>query len=197
MDKKIILASNSPRRKEILESLNINFEIIPSNYDEPIKENDIFSYKKIELIALNKAKNILNQILTPSIIISADTIVINDNKVLLKPKNYKNAYNILKSLSNKEHKVVTSVCIYDTYNNHYITYSTTTNIWFNNLSSNQIKNYILQYKPYDKAGAYGIQELPSNFVKRIDGSFSNVVGLGKEDLIVNLSFCFYLYIINI
>ena len=187
MDKKIILASNSPRRKEILESLNINFEIIPSNYDEPIKENDIFSYKKIELIALNKAKNILNQILTPSIIISADTIVINDNKVLLKPKNYKNAYNILKSLSNKEHKVVTSVCIYDTYNNHYITYSTTTNIWFNNLSSNQIKNYILQYKPYDKAGAYGIQELPSNFVKRIDGSFSNVVGLGKEDLIVNLS----------
>ncbi len=187
MDKKIILASNSPRRKEILESLNINFEIIPSNYDEPIKENDIFSYKKIELIALNKAKNILNQILTPSIIISADTIVINDNKVLLKPKNYKNAYNILKSLSNKEHKVVTSVCIYDTYNNHYITYSTTTNIWFNNLSSNQIKNYILQYKPYDKAGAYGIQELPSNFVKRIEGSFSNVVGLGKEDLIVNLS----------
>ena len=105
----------------------------------------------------------------------------------MKPKNYKNAYNILKSLSNKEHKVVTSVCIYDTYNNHYITYSTTTNIWFNNLSSNQIKNYILQYKPYDKAGAYGIQELPSNFVKRIDGSFSNVVGLGKEDLIVNLS----------
>ena len=187
MHKKIILASNSPRRKEILESLNINFEIIPSNYDEPIKENDIFSYKKIELIALNKAKNILNQILTPSIIISADTIVINDNKVLLKPKNYKNAYNILKSLSNKEHKVVTSVCIYDTYNNHYITYSTTTNIWFNNLSSNQIKNYILQYKPYDKAGAYGIQELPSNFVKRIEGSFSNVVGLGKEDLIVNLS----------
>ena len=187
MDKKIILASNSPRRKEILESLNINFEIIPSNYDEPIKENDIFSYKKIELIALNKAKNILNQILTPSIIISADTIVINDNKVLLKPKNYKNAYNILKSLSNKEHKVVTSVCIYDTYNNHYITYSTTTNIWFNNLSSNQIKNYILQYKPCDKAGAYGIQELPSNFVKRIEGSFSNVVGLGKEDLIVNLS----------
>ena len=81
--KKIILASNSPRRKEILKSLNINFEIIPSNYDEPINENDIFSYQKIENIALNKAKSILNQIKTSSLIISADTVVVNDNKVLL------------------------------------------------------------------------------------------------------------------
>lgn len=185
-NKKIILASNSPRRKEILKSLNIKFEIIPSNYDEPINENDSFSYEKIENIALNKAKSILNQIKNPSVIISADTVVVNDNKVLLKPKNQKNAFNILKSLSNKKHQVVTSVCIYDTRPNSFITYSTTTNVYFNKLSDKQIKNYILNYKPYDKAGAYGIQELPDGFIQKIEGSFSNVVGLSKEDLVDNL-----------
>ncbi|UKI41998.1 MAG: Maf family protein [Candidatus Melainabacteria bacterium] len=185
--KKIILASNSPRRKEILKSLNINFEIIPSNYDEPINENDIFSYQKIENIALNKAKSILNQIKTSSLIISADTVVVNDNKVLLKPKNQQNAFNILKSLSNKKHKVVTSVCLYETENNNYITYSSTTKVYFNELSDKQINNYILTFKPYDKAGAYGIQELPDGFLNKIEGSFSNVVGLSKEDLAVNLT----------
>ena len=185
--KKIILASNSPRRKEILKSLNINFEIIPSNYDEPINENDIFSYQKIENIALNKAKSILNQIKTSSLIISADTVVVNDNKVLLKPKNQQNAFNILKSLSNKKHKVVTSVCLYETENNKYITYSSTTKVYFNELSDKQINNYILTFKPYDKAGAYGIQELPDGFLNKIEGSFSNVVGLSKEDLAINLT----------
>ena len=185
--KKIILASNSPRRKEILKSLNINFEIIPSNYDEPINENDIFSYQKIENIALNKAKSILNQIKTSSLIISADTVVVNDNKVLLKPKNQQNAFNILKSLSNKKHKVVTSVCLYETENNNYITYSSTTKVYFNELSDKQINNYILTFKPFDKAGAYGIQELPDGFLNKIEGSFSNVVGLSKEDLAVNLT----------
>ena len=185
--KKIILASNSPRRKEILKSLNINFEIIPSNYDEPINENDIFSYQKIENIALNKAKSILNQIKTSSLIISADTVVVNDNKVLLKPKNQQNAFNILKSLSNKKHKVVTSVCLYETENNNYITYSSTTKVYFNELSDKQINNYILTFKPYDKAGAYGIQELPDGFLNKIEGSFSNVVGLSKEDLAINLT----------
>ena len=185
--KKIILASNSPRRKEILKSLNINFEIIPSNYDEPINENDIFSYQKIENIALNKAKSILNQIKTSSLIISADTVVVNDNKVLLKPKNQQNAFNILKSLSNKKHKVVTSVCFYETENNNYITYSSTTKVYFNELSDKQINNYILTFKPYDKAGAYGIQELPDGFLNKIEGSFSNVVGLSKEDLAINLT----------
>ena len=185
--KKIILASNSPRRKEILKSLNINFEIIPSNYDEPINENDIFSYQKIENIALNKAKSILNQIKTSSLIISADTVVVNDNKVLLKPKNQQNAFNILKSLSNKKHKVVTSVCLYETENNNHITYSSTTKVYFNELSDKQINNYILTFKPYDKAGAYGIQELPDGFLNKIEGSFSNVVGLSKEDLAVNLT----------
>ena len=185
--KKIILASNSPRRKEILKNLNINFEIIPSNYDEPINENDIFSYQKIENIALNKAKSILNQIKTSSLIISADTVVVNDNKVLLKPKNQQNAFNILKSLSNKKHKVVTSVCLYETENNKYITYSSTTKVYFNELSDKQINNYILTFKPYDKAGAYGIQELPDGFLNKIEGSFSNVVGLSKEDLAVNLT----------
>ena len=187
VNKKIILASNSPRRKEILKSLNINFEIIPSNYDEPINENDIFSYAKIENIALNKAKSVLNQIKNPSIIISADTVVVNENKVLLKPQNYQNAFNILKSLSNKKHQVVTSVCIYDTQPNCFTTYSSTTNVYFNKLLDNQIKNYILNFKPYDKAGAYGIQELPNGFVQKIEGSFSNVVGLSKEDLITNLT----------
>ena len=185
-NKKIILASNSPRRKNILKSLNINFEVIPSNYDEPINENDIFSYNKIETIALNKTKDILNQIQEPSIIISADTVVVNDNKILIKPKNYQNAFNILKSLSNKKHQVVTSVCLYNTKNNKYITYSSTTNVYFNKLDDKQIENYILNFKPYDKAGAYGIQELPDGFVQQIEGSFSNVVGLSKEDLLLNL-----------
>ena len=184
--KEIILASNSPRRKEILKSFNIDFKIIPSNYDEPVNENDIFSYNKIEYIAFNKAKNVINQVKNKSIIISADTVVVNDKKILLKPKNYQNAINILKSLSNKKHQVVTSVCIYETENNKYITYSSTTNVYFNELNDKQIKNYILNFKPYDKAGAYGIQELPDGFVQNIEGSFSNVVGFPKENFITYL-----------
>ena len=184
--KEIILASNSPRRKEILKCFNIDFKIIPSNYEEPVNENDIFSYNKIEYIAFNKAKNVINQVKNKSIIISADTVVVNDKKILLKPKNYQNAINILKSLSNKKHQVVTSVCIYETEKNKYITYSSTTNVYFNELNDKQIKNYILNFKPYDKAGAYGIQELPDGFVQKIEGSFSNVVGFPKENFITYL-----------
>ena len=79
------------------------------------------------------------------------------------------------------------MCLYETKNNNYITYSSTTKVYFNELSDKQINNYILTFKPYDKAGAYGIQELPDGFLNKIEGSFSNVVGLSKEDLAVNLT----------
>ena len=113
---KYVLASNSPRRKEILAQCNISFDVIPSSYDEAL-ENDDFSYPLIENIALQKAKSTAQKIKFPALIISADTLVVFEGKIFAKPKDKNEAKQMLKSLSDKTHSVVTAHCVLNTTSN--------------------------------------------------------------------------------
>lgn len=173
--KKIILASTSPRRKELLGKIITEFQIVKPNYDESIETKE-FSYKLIENIAENKGLSVLNNINFPAIIISADTIVIYKNKILGKPKDFNEAKLMLMQLNGKTHKVVTAICVINNENNKKIIKSETSEVTFNELKEEQIENYIKQYKPYDKAGSYGIQELPAGFIKELQGDYDNIVG---------------------
>ncbi len=179
--KKIILASGSPRRRELLKKAGLTFEIHPSSYDEHL-DSHIFSYKKIEELAYNKALAVKNE-LNEGIIIGADTVVVHNNKILTKPTDREDAIRTLKELSGDKHSVVTGICVIDTYTKKTKIKSVTTIVEFENLSDEKIENYVDNYKPFDKAGAYGIQELPSGFVKNVDGSLENVIGLCTKTVI--------------
>ncbi len=175
----LVLASKSPRRKEILKKAGFIFDIVKSDYEEEL-DNKEFSYKKIETLAKNKAFGALNNIKKPALIISADTVVILDNKILTKPIDRDDAFKTLKSLSNRIHEVVTSICILDSITQKYVLNSVTTKVEFNHFSNEMINFYIDNYKPYDKAGAYGIQELPDGYLNNIIGDIENVIGLSSN-----------------
>lgn len=179
--KRIILASGSPRRKEIFKTLNIEFEIIPSSYNE-VLEDDIFSYKKIENLAYNKALVVAKAVKDSAIIVGADTVVVLDNKIMGKPKDKEDAFYMLKNLSGREHFVVTAICVIEMPSLRKKTHSTTSYVEFENLSDEMINKYIDEFKPFDKAGSYGIQELPNGFVKHVNGSYENIVGLCPKTL---------------
>ncbi len=174
--KKIILASTSPRRKQLLDELGIVFDIVSPDYDECII-NKPFSYDLTEQTAINKAESVKLKINVSSVIIAADTVVVFDNIILGKPKNYDEAMKILCRLSDNTHKVVTSVCITDKDTNNQIVRSETSEVTFNKIKTEEIEKYIKEFQPFDKAGAYGIQEIPSHFIKEIKGEYSNIVGL--------------------
>ena len=184
--KPLALASKSPRRKEILTNIGLKFDIVNSNYEEEFEDMN-FSYEKIETLAKNKALGSLSNIKKPCYIISADTVVVIKNKILLKPIDKNDAFNMLKSLSNKEHKVVTSICILNSMTKNFVLNSTTTKVEFNLLSDEMIDFYIDNYKPFDKAGAYGIQELPDGYVKSITGDKENVIGLSSKSVRLAIS----------
>ncbi len=180
---KIILGSSSPRRADILKKLKLDFQIIPSSYVEPHNKTD-FSYAFVEESAYNKALFVARELKNEQhLVIGADTIVVIDNKILEKPKDYNDAISMLKKLSGKTHFVVTAVAIINSENMEHLTKSTTTFVTFESLTDKQIIDYIEEFKPFDKAGAYGIQELPAGFVKSIDGSLDNVIGLPSETLL--------------
>lgn len=188
MKKKIILASSSPRRRNILTKMGLEFEIIPSDFEENLESLD-FTYEKIEELAYNKAKSVLRKIensslLTAhsSIIIGADTVVVLEGKILGKPKDEAEAFQMLQALSGNKHSVVTSICVIDSSGAEKKILSTTSFVEFNVLSEDLIKNYIKNYKPLDKAGSYGIQELPEGFIANIEGSFENIIGLCSQSL---------------
>lgn len=177
--RKIILASSSPRRREILAKMGLEFEIMPSDYEE-VLESPNFTYEKIEELAYYKAKAVADNIKTPSIILSADTVVVIEGEILGKPQDKSDAINMLKKLSGKKHSVVTSICAIDTIDNTNSKkqiLSTTSYVEFKVLSDTLINYYIEEYQPFDKAGSYGIQEMPDGFIHSIEGSFENIIGL--------------------
>ncbi len=176
---KLILASNSPRRKKILEDLGLKFEVVPSNYDEKLPD-DNFSYEKIEDLATKKCLDVSNRSDKDSVILAADTVVVLHNKILGKPHSKEEAFEMLKSLSSQTHSVVTSICGINTKTNRAAVLSTTSYVRFNELSDYIIHYYIDTHNPLDKAGSYGIQELPPNFIEKYEGSFENIVGLDPE-----------------
>lgn len=180
--KNIVLASTSPRRQELLENLGLLFDIVSPDFDENIL-NKSFSYELIETIAEKKGESVAKKCNFPALIISADTVVIFNNIVMGKPKDFDDAFKMLKLLNGQTHKVVTAVCIIDNEKNKKIIKSDTSEVTFNLLKDEEIKNYIYDFQPYDKAGSYGIQELPEKFIKEIKGEFDNIVGLPTKTLI--------------
>ena len=176
---KLILASNSPRRRQIMADLGLEFEVIPSNYEEK-RDTDIFSYEIIEDLATQKALDVVRRTGQDEIVLGADTVVVLDNKILGKPKDKEAAFDMLKSLSGRTHSVVTSLCGINTKTNRAALISTTSYVRFKELSNELIHYYIDNFNPLDKAGSYGIQELPPNFLDKYEGSFENIVGLDPE-----------------
>ncbi len=171
----IILASGSPRRQQFLKDLDLDFEIrlkeVEEIYPEGLEAEEITNF-----LAELKANAFEGELKENDLLITSDTIVWFDNKALGKPKNYDDAFQILKSLSGNTHDVITSVCI-KTIENTDVFYELTT-VTFNELPDEAIHYYLEHYKPYDKAGAYGIQEWIGFIgVSRIEGSYANVMGL--------------------
>lgn len=179
---KIILASSSPRRADILRKHNIGFEIIPSPYVEDHSRTD-FSYDFIENLAYNKAKAVVSLVNEPALIIGADTIVVLDGKILGKPNGYDGAFEMLKNLSGKTHHVVTAIAIINSTTGAYKIKSTTSEVAFENLTDEQIKYYIDNFKPFDKAGSYGIQEMPDGYIKSFTGDLENIIGISSKTLL--------------
>lgn len=178
---KIILASSSPRRADILKKANIDFRIIPSEYDEK-HTTTVFSYDFVEKLAYNKALDVAEKIKEPALIIGADTVVVLDNEILGKPKNKNKAFEMLKKLSGKTHIVVTSIVIIQSITFKTIKQSTTSKVTFENLTDKQINTYIETYKPFDKAGSYGIQEMPEGYIKNYTGDLENIIGISSISL---------------
>ena len=160
----------------------MDFEIFPSDYEEKL-EDYVFSVEKIENLAYNKAADVVDKQKEKAVVIGADTVVVLNNKILTKPYDRKDAYLMLKSLSGVEHYVVTGICVIDMYENETKIDSVTTKVEFENLTDEQINYYIDNFKPFDKAGAYGIQELPEGYVKRVGGSVENVIGLCSKKVL--------------
>ena len=176
---KLFLASKSPRRFEILKQAGFQFDIIDSSYEEELISKE-FSYTKIETLAKNKAFGAVDNVSESGFILGADTVVVYENNILTKPKDYNDAFNMLKLLSGNTHSVVTSICILDFKTKKFVTHSTTTKVIFEQLSTEMIDEYIKTYNPYDKAGAYGIQEMPSGYIKTVEGDIENVIGLSSQ-----------------
>lgn len=179
MDKRIILASSSPRRKYLLEGIlknfGLKFQIIPANIIESIHSRKAFDKTVIDL-SIKKAKEVASR--ESGLIIAADTIVVLDNNVLGKPENDEDALRILKLLRGKVHKVYTGLAFIDTQENRYAEDVEVTDVRFRNMSDSEIDFYIRSGSPMDKAGAYGIQDdFGSTFVESIKGDYFNVVGL--------------------
>ena len=169
----VILASSSPRRKELLKRIISNFEIKVSNIDESINRPQNVSEIPYEL-AYRKAKEIAKDYYN-DIVIGSDTIVAINNEVLEKPIDEKDAYRMLKLLNNNTHEVISGIAIL--YQNKEIRYIEKSFVTFNNLTDKEILDYIATKDPLDKAGAYGIQNEYINLVKEFSGEYENIVGL--------------------
>lgn len=181
----IILASNSPRRKELLAGLGVEFDVrlidgIDETYPDDIESHDVAEY-----IAKKKADAYKQSIASNELIITADTIVILDDEIFGKPLNADDAYTMLQKLSGKTHQVITGVCLLT--KNEQRVFRVTTDVTFKELEMEEIKYYVDNYKPYDKAGAYGIQEWIGYIgVTSLNGSYFNVVGFPVQRIYTEL-----------
>ena len=176
--KRLILASNSPRRREILTEAGFDIEIIPSTFEENIsgKTPD----QTVKDFAHSKAKEVFDRLGDKdAVVLGADTVVSLEGVILGKPKNEQDAVNMLTSLSGKAHQVWTGYCIYSSQK--VIVEAVKTDVIFNDLSTSKIEQYVATGKPLDKAGAYGIQD-GFDLVKGYNGSYFNVVGLPLEEI---------------
>ena len=172
---KFILASSSPRRRELLLRLQTPFDIILPDVDESIIARDGSPEAYCTTLAEMKANDI-SQHYPNNLVIGSDTIVVMDNNIMGKPKDKRMAQNMLETLSGKTHHVYTGVCLKWTDKNIHHLFAEITMVTFRKLSEADINHYIESCPPYDKAGSYGIQDWSAIFVKEIKGCYDNVVG---------------------
>lgn len=180
----IILASGSPRRQKFLKELDIDFEIrlkdVEEIYPDHLKAEEITDF-----LAELKAVALTDTLSDNDILITSDTIVWHKDKALGKPTDKEDAFEMLKSLSGNTHDVITSVCIKNSLKS--VTFNETTKVTFNTLTDEEINYYLENYRPYDKAGAYGIQEwIGLVAIAKIEGSYVNVVGLPVDKVYQHL-----------
>ena len=181
---KLILASQSIRRSEILEQVGIDFTVIPSGFDEesiqldhPIEYVKTLAYKKAESLSCLNEEN--------SLVLGADTVVVIDGHILGKPHSVDQAKKYLRLLSGREHQVYTGICLYRLQDQKTIIDHQMTKVVFDTLTEDDIDFYTSTKEPFDKAGGYGIQGIGARFVKEIHGDYFNVVGL-PVNLIIKL-----------
>jgi len=180
-DFQVILASASPRRKLLLDEMGFEFDVkvnkIPEVYPATYSPEEV----AMHLCELKASAFSSDELVPNKLIITADTVVAVDDEVIGKPISRKNAIEILMKLSNREHKVITGVCLRTANKMH--SFTTNTKVFFKELSDNEINFYITNYLPYDKAGAYGIQEWIGHVaIEKIEGSYYNVMGLPTHRL---------------
>ena len=173
---KVLLASNSPRREELLRGIDIDFEVkVLPDIDESYPDN-IPSKEIAEFVAIKKAKPYAASLHEDELLLTADTIVLLEDTVLGKPANKKEAKQMLRQLSGKTHRVITGVCLTST--KKQTSFSATSDVEFGKLTDQEIEYYVERYSPMDKAGAYGVQEwIGYVAVKHINGSYYNIMGL--------------------
>ncbi len=183
-NRKIILASKSPRRQYLLKELGLIFEVDTKEVDESFPEN--LKAQEIPLyLCQKKADAFKEELSNDTIVITADTIVWLENQVLNKPENFEDAVRMLQLLSGKMHEVYTGVCLKS--KNKTKTFYAVTKVYFKILTLEEIEYYITNYNPYDKAGAYGAQEFIGYIaIDKIEGTYFNVMGLPLKELYENL-----------
>ena len=175
----LILASQSPRRKELLNHLGVHFKIEPADIDEDIEFNS--PQEMVEQLALEKANKVFHSQKNNSIVIGSDTTVAMNDRVYNKPKNFEEALSFLQDFSAKSHDVLSGVAIVG--HNLQKVFSVKTKVYFKELTLTDIEKYLSFNEYQDKAGAYGIQGAAGAFVTKLEGSYSNVVGLPQVELI--------------
>jgi septum formation protein len=175
MIKPVILASNSPRRRELLEQVGLTFTTDPADVDESILPNEDAEAYAVR-VALDKARVVAGRV-EKGIIIAADTIVVLGDTVLGKPADVRDAGRMLGMLSGRMHRVISGLAIVDADTGRTLTGSAITLVWFRDLTPAEIRSYVATGEPLDKAGAYGIQAKGALLVKKLEGCYFNVVGL--------------------
>ena len=176
-NRRVVLASSSPRRREILEKLGIMFDVIPSNADE----SDVAGSadETVMVLAKRKAESVADK-LNNSLVIGCDTLVALENDVFGKPENTAQAEEMLSRLSGNTHRVLSGLCLIDTATGETRVSRDETFVSFRTLSPEEIRAYVLSGEPMDKAGAYAIQGGAGRFVSEVNGSYDNIVGFPSE-----------------
>ncbi len=176
--KELILASQSPRRKMLLEQVGVPFTVFSSDVDENI-DTDTEPAGVVQILAARKADHVARQLSEnqSAVVLAADTIVVLNNRVLGKPKDRDDAFEMLQMLQNQWHEVMTGIVLIDIATGKRLMHVEKTKVWIRPLTSGAIRSYIDSGEPLDKAGAYGIQGLGALLVEKLEGCYFNVVGL--------------------
>lgn len=175
---KIILASGSPRRKELMDLLEIQYEIIVSDAEENLEDN-LSIEEQSKRLGYKKAKSVFDKTSGNRIVIGSDTMVVKDGKIYGKPKDKQDAINMINKLKNGKHQVITSIAILIEKDNEYKEYMDydITKVSITDMTQKEIKDWIENGNVYDKAGAYAIQSEFAKFIEKIEGNYTTVIGL--------------------